>query len=126
MKDILLNMLKAGLPGCSVDGDRGLIHIDRFGSASPPIFEEVQVMAEDDLSGLEYRLTVRSSASEISNIGDLFLEMCDQSHFMVLSQGDDLYSAIVDLGLRGRPLIDPLRREKYIDFLQDYFRASYT
>ncbi|MEK6959848.1 MAG: hypothetical protein AABX47_01625 [Nanoarchaeota archaeon] len=124
MKDIFLNMLREGLPACVVDGDYELLHIHKFGVGMPPVFEEAQVMAEDDLGGLEYRLTVKSCAGEMSSIGDLFLEMCDQSHFMVLSQGEDLYAAVINLGWRGKPLVDPLRREKYLDFLTDYFRTS--
>src|SRR3989338_10459232 len=124
MINLFLEMTKQGLPHCSVSGDYELMNIFRVRYEKPPSFDETKDMATQTLEGLEFCLAVRSFAGEMSQVGDFFLELRDQNHFMILIQREDLYAAVISIGWRGNPLVDQDRREKYLAFLQKYFRAS--
>ena len=122
MGDLFLKMLKESLPHCRVGNWVELPYVSKSYSEQIPSFNEVEVIARETLSGLEYRLSIREGNGEMSKKGDFFLEFPIPSHFMILSRAELLYAAVINIGWRGRPIMVSRERDKYLAFLQKYFR----
>jgi len=123
MGRIFLEMLKESLLNCQVGNWVELINVSKRYSENRPSYQEVESIAKTTLSGLEYNLSIKEHAGEISQRGDFFLEFPQSNHFMILAGGELLYAAVINIGWRGNPIMPPLEREKYLQFLQDYFRT---
>lgn len=92
----------------------------------PPDFEEVKTIAEETLTDLEYRISVRECAGEMSRARDFFIEFPKTGRFISLAANDpESYTATINVSWRAsKGEMERSEREAFIAFLKKYFKVA--